>query len=136
MLLIALKQDPVSDTVRCIMGFDLNKQKLLSEPVYRIDPNEVNKLVPDGPEDKPNYLSPSGVAIHPLTQDVYVLSSAKKRLVVLDYNSGAIKYATRISKELLPQPEGICFDPAGNLFISSEAKKGLPKILKFEPKKP
>ena len=31
-----------------------------------------------------------------------------------------------IDKDLMPQPEGICFSPEGKLYISSEGKKGDP----------
>ena len=38
----------------------------------------------------------------------------------------AFKAVQFIDKELMPQPEGICFSPEGKLYISSEGKKGEP----------
>lgn len=131
-LLLACKQDPGDDTLRCIFAFDLKTKKLSEKPVYVIDPLEVNRMIPNSLEDKPNYFSPSGVAVHPKTGDVYVLSSSKKRLVALDYHTGAIKYVARLDKKLLPQPEGISFDLAGNLYLSSEGKKGEGLLLRFD----
>jgi uncharacterized protein YjiK len=40
----------------------------------------------------------------------------------------------KLDKELLPQPEGICFSPDGIMFISSEGKGGKGRILVFQPR--
>lgn len=134
-LLLACKGNPDSDAKRNIYAFDLKEKKLSDSPVYTIDPTEVARLVPDGPEDKPNFFSPSGIAIHPKTGEIFVTSTAKKRLVVLDYNTGQIRFANRLDKKVMPQPEGISFDAAGNLLISSEGKKGEGLLLKFNYRK-
>ena len=41
-------------------------------------------------------------------------------------HDGKFKMVQFIDKELMPQPEGICFSPEGKLYISSEGKKGEP----------
>jgi uncharacterized protein YjiK len=43
-----------------------------------------------------------------------------------------VKFAQRLDKKILPQPEGISFDPKGNLLLSSEGKQGGGLILKFD----
>jgi uncharacterized protein YjiK len=134
-LLIACKGNPDSSYVRKVYAFNLGSKQLSEQPVYTIDPLEVNRLVPNGPEDKQNFFSPSGVAMHPLTGDIYVLSSAKKRLVVLDHETGAIKMAVRLDKKMLPQPEGISFDSNGDLVLSSEGKQGEGMIMRFAYKR-
>jgi uncharacterized protein YjiK len=134
-LFLACKGEPDSSYVRKIFAFDMKTKTLLPEPIYTIDPLEVNKLVPNEGKDKTNFFSPSGVAIHPVTGDVYVISSSKKRLVVLDYRSGKLKMAVRLDKNILPQPEGIAFDLEGNLYIGSEGKKGEGMMLKFKYEK-
>lgn len=131
-LLIACKGNPDSAYLRKIYAFDLKSKQLSAQPVFTIDPVAVNALAGFGPEDKPHFFSPSGIAVHPLTGDVYVLSSALKRLVVLDYSTGKIRYAVRLDKKILPQPEGISFDPAGHLYLSSEGKKGEGLLLRFD----
>ncbi|MBK6930520.1 MAG: SdiA-regulated domain-containing protein [Saprospirales bacterium] len=131
-LLVAAKGNPDSAGVRAVYAFGLASKKLLPEPAYSIDPVEVNNRVPYHPEEKPSYFSPSGVAVHPVTGDIYVISTAPKRLVVLDYTSGKIRYAVRLNKKILPQPEGIAFDAAGNLYLSSEGKKGEAQLLRFD----
>lgn len=122
-LLLACKQHPDSAGLRRIFAFDLKTKKLSAEPVYTIDPEEVNRLVPLDDNDKNRRFSPSGIAIHPKTGDIYVISSAQKRIAVLDYKTGALRYAKRLDKKMLPQPEGIAFDADGNLNLSSEGKK-------------
>lgn len=123
-LLIACKGNPDSAYSRHIYAFDLHTKQLLETPVFSVDPEAVNRLVPHTKEEKNGYFSPSGIAVHPVSGDVYIISTALKRLVVLDYATGALRFAVRLDKKLLPQPEGIAFDPEGNLYLSSEGKKG------------
>ncbi|MCC6459086.1 MAG: SdiA-regulated domain-containing protein [Saprospiraceae bacterium] len=131
-LLVACKGNPDSAYLRKIYAFDLKSKQLSAQPVFTIDPLDVNARVAAGPEDKAHFFSPSGIAMHPLTGDLYVISSSLKRLVVLDYATGKILYAARLDKKILPQPEGISFDPAGNLYLSSEGKKGEGLLFRFD----
>jgi uncharacterized protein YjiK len=131
-LLLASKSDPKNFAPRMLYAFDLAEKKLLPEPVYFIHPEEVNDLVPYADQEKRDAFSPSGVAIHPLNGDIYVISTALKRLVVLDYEKGRIKHAVRLDKKMMPQPEGISFDPAGNLYIGSEGKGNDGLLLRFD----
>lgn len=131
-LLLACKENPDSLYVRGIYAFDLKSKALDATPVYTIDPAEVNQRVPYNELEKHDYFSPSGLAVHPLTGDLYVISTALKRLVVLDYKTGKIKFAQRLDKKILPQPEGVSFDKAGNLMLSSEGKQGEGMLLKFD----
>jgi uncharacterized protein YjiK len=133
-LLLACKSDPAEFTPRKIYAFDLKTKVLNETPVYVLSPEAVNQFVPYGEAEKHDAFSPSGIALHPITRDVYLISTALKRLVVLDYNSGKIKFAQRLEKTLLPQPEGISFDKTGNLYISSEGKGGAGLLLKFDMK--
>ncbi len=133
-LLIACKGDPDYFIPRNIFAFDLKTRKMLEAPIYSIDPEEVNRYVPYLETEKQDAFSPSGVALHPISNDVYVISTALKRLVVLDYTSGKIKHAQRLEKKNLPQPEGISFDAEGNLFISSEGKGGDGLLLQYKMK--
>lgn len=131
-LLVACKGDPQQNTDRDIFAFNLKTKTLEIPPVYVVHPDEVNQRVPYAEEEKHDFFSPSGIAIQPQTQDVYLISTALKRLVVLDYQTGKIKYAVRLDKHLLPQPEGISFDREGNLYLGSEGKGGDGRLLRFD----
>jgi uncharacterized protein YjiK len=73
--------------------------------------------------------------VHPKTKDIYLISTALKRMVVLNAVDGTIRFAARLDKNLLPQPEGIAFDETGNLYLSSEGKKKEGLMLKFNYQK-
>ncbi len=135
-LLVACKGIPDSAHERHIYAFDLLSKSLSDTPVFRISPLQVNERVPYADGEKRQFFSPSGIALHPVTKEVFVLSTALKRLAVLDYATGELRYAARLDREIMPQPEGIAFDAAGRLFIASEGKKGKGLLLRFSPKAP
>ncbi|WNJ21411.1 SdiA-regulated domain-containing protein [Pontibacter sp. G13] len=70
---------------------------------------------------------PSAIYIHPISQKIYMISATGHLLLALDRN-GQILAIERLKKSWLKQPEGICFTPDGNLWITSEGKD-LPAVL-------
>ena len=133
-LLMACKEDPELSVKRSVYAFDLSTKKMLETPVYQIDPNEVDQKVVVLAEDKERHFSTSGIAIHPKTNDIYMISTSLKRMAVLDYKTGQLKAAVRLDREVFRQPEGIAFDADGNLYISSEGKKKEGYVVVFHPK--
>jgi uncharacterized protein YjiK len=146
-LLMASKGKPESPNNRNVYAFDLKNKQFQEQPVFSWDPEQIeatrkknktpikdkdSKEKEKDKEDK-EYFSPSGIAIHPITGHVYIISSAKRRLAVFDPADGAILHVQKLDKELFPQPEGICFFPDGVMFISSEGKGGKGRILVFQP---
>ncbi|RRB07167.1 SdiA-regulated domain-containing protein [Larkinella rosea] len=73
---------------------------------------------------------PSGLAVHPKTGDLYFLTSVGKMLVVIT-RKGQIVAAEPLDPKLFRQPEGICFSPAGTLYIASEGAGKPGYILEF-----
>jgi uncharacterized protein YjiK len=134
-LLLVCKENPDIDTARTVWAFDLKTKQLSAQPVYTILPQAINAVLPLTEHDKNRFFSPSGIAIHPQSGDLYIISSALKRLAVFDYATGAIKSVHVLDKQIMPQPEGICFDENGDLLISSEGKKGEGLLLRFSAKK-
>lgn len=63
---------------------------------------------------------PSGVALHPLTGHLYIISAVNKALVVVDPRMQVTEVVS-LPEHLFLQPEGIDFDNAGNMFISNES---------------
>jgi len=82
-------------------------------------------------EEKRINFRPSGIAWHPIQDKYYVLAHVGKMLLVVN-RQGEIEASYPISPRLLGQPEGICFAPNGDMFISSEGEGDKGYILKFE----
>ena len=128
---------------RAIYAFDLNVDSLLSEPIYIIDRQEIldslqivanyvdKVLEVFSPEQSSIAFAPSGIAVHPQTKEIYVLSAAGKLLVILK-PSGKLSKVIPLAKKLFQQPEGICFDANANLYISSEGKNKKGKLFVFD----
>jgi uncharacterized protein YjiK len=75
---------------------------------------------------------PSAAAINPVTDELYILSSINKLLVIAD-RKGNPKQAYPIDEGLFKQPEGITFTPEGDMIISNEsAKSGVANLLFFK----
>lgn len=120
-----------------IYAFNLETMELDSIPAYTISQDEVHDYLNTSPAirkleklqefftpDESTFgLSPSGLAIHPTTGDLYIISSVGKMLLILS-PEGQIRHIEKLKKKVHPQPEGICFDTQGGLFISNEGKDG------------
>ncbi len=117
-----------------VYAFDLDSKTLSEAPVILISLDAVNQYLTDSPEirkldklveffdaeDEIGF-SPSAIAIHPLTGNIYITSSVGKMLIVLN-DQGKILHIEKLSKKMHPQPEGLCFDQQGNLYISNEGR--------------
>ncbi len=64
---------------------------------------------------------PSGIAVHPLNGHIYIVSATNRTLVVLSAE-GKVLEMVKLDKTQFPQPEGLCFDADGTMYISNEAK--------------
>jgi uncharacterized protein YjiK len=102
-----------------------------SEGPYTIDAAAITQ---ESKTEKKKF-KPSGAAIHPVTGELYIISSVNKILVIAD-TRGKVKRVYPIDSDVYKQPEGIAFTPSGDLFISNEAAgEGLPNLLYFPYKK-
>jgi hypothetical protein len=73
---------------------------------------------------------PSGIARHPLTKEWYIISAVNKVLMIVD-DQWKVKSSWQLNVNLFKQPEGICFDSKGTLYISNEGDEGDANILVF-----
>ena len=136
-LLIACKEDPGTKKVdieksRAIYRIDILEKDFKKKPKYLIDGKSYNKMLEqkDLSKKKHRPFKPSGVAVHPKSKDVFVIGTVGKMMVILN-SEGEIKDLIPLDPELFWQPEGICFNPKGELFISSEGRGKKGYILKF-----
>ena len=79
---------------------------------------------------------PAAIAVHPVSHDIFIISTKDTKCIAQFTHDGKLKAFDYLEKEMLPQPEGICFDTQGNLYISTQARHGKPAyIYEFAMKK-
>lgn len=126
-LLIACKENPGrrQGRTRAIYAFDLATKSRIESPVYLIE-----RLGLDVPS---NLFKPSALAVHPQSGFLFILSSVRKVLVVIDpAEPERIREARQLSGDLFPQPEGLAFFSDGTLFIANEGVNGPATLLRFD----
>ncbi len=146
-LLIACKGHPYVDHkkgkgFKSIFNFNIETKKLDPEPMLLIELDAIKKhknynTITQWGIDLMAYLDthkgdvtfqPSGVAIHPISGNMYVLGSVGKMLIVYS-RTGELLAMVELNPKTYAQPEGICFNPKGTLFISNEGKGNKANIL-------
>lgn len=151
-LLIACKGNPYIEDKKgkgkkAIYSFNLDEKKLSKKPVFIGDLKQIketqdyNTITKSGVDFITSLnlakgdvsFQPSGIAIHPETKNIYLLSSVGK-LLIISNNKGKFLALIKLDPVLFVQPEGICFDPKGKLYISNEGKGLASTILKFHKK--
>jgi len=121
-LLIAPKdKDLGKKHIKSIYKIPLTTKIMDSIPLVKIDLKS-KELKKHRPHKITNTLKPSDIAIHPYTQEIYVLEGTHPKLLILNKQGEFLKVIT-LDQQTFTQPEGITFDNEGNLFISNEAKK-------------
>lgn len=147
-LLIACKRSPnKSKDVKHVYCFNLETKKLNKKPYLKINIDDVHLMKESGMSQKGydkvmhksggnnTVFNPSGIAIHPLSNHIYILSAEGNTLVVLN-QEGKMLFATHLKKSLFKQPEGITFDSKGTMYISNEGhgEKATIKSFKYKIK--
>jgi hypothetical protein len=124
-LLLACKDDSglpdEKKSTRAVYAFDMKNNTLSEEPYLLIHKKDFEKVA-----DEKLEFNPSAIAVHPVTHDIYLLSTRDNKCMAVYSHEGKLKDFQMIDKDLMQQPEGICFSPGGKLYISSEGKKGEP----------
>lgn len=77
--------------------------------------------------------APSGVAYDERTGHTYIISARGSTLVVVD-EKGVLADLILLPKNTMPQPEAICFDSDGNLYIATEGQGLTAKIFVYNRK--
>ena len=123
-LLLAVKDEGsgATNSYKGIYSFDLATNEMPSAPVFKIDLNNEAFNGVDQKKNKSGGMMPSGIAIHPITRDIYITEGRKAKLLVTDAK-GVIKKLYQLDKSHFEQPEGITIKPSGDIYISNEGVK-------------
>lgn len=130
-----------------IYSLDLGDMQLSKEPTYVVSLEEVQDYLATDPmirklekvmeffqpSESGFTFAPSAIAIHPKSGHIYITSAVGKLLLVMD-TAGKILHIENLKKSLHAQPEGICFDEDGTLYIANEGKNKKGKILVYKMK--
>jgi uncharacterized protein YjiK len=122
-----LEQDQPAPEIYRQLAFEVLEEKLLDADFDKLS-LKLRKLL--DPKGESGILFPSGIAIHPVTKELYVLS-AKTKLLAVYAAEGNLKEIHELRHELFLQPESIAFTANGDMYIGNEGKGGKPNILKF-----
>jgi len=127
-LLVACKDDAGLDdakkSTRAIYEFDTKADSLKPEPFMLIHKNDFENVAGEKVD-----FNPSAIAVHPVTHDIFVISTKDTKCIAQFSHDGKLKAFDYFDKEMLPQPEGICFDKKGNLYVSTQARHGRPAYI-------
>lgn len=153
-LLIACKSrigdEKDNKDLRAVYEFDLGTNKLSTDPAYEFsvgqtiafaDAHEIelpkkDKKKGGGPDVK---FKMSCIAIHPLMNDLYILSATDHMLFICDYQpketgSGEILHIELLNEKTFNKAEGISFYHNGDVLITNEAQDKRPSLLRFNYK--
>jgi len=135
-LLVSCKErsGPHLGQEKAVFAFDTAGRLLAERPVYALDPRAFAVSVDDHPVNEAvrsmlservdlSGLKPSELALHPLTGEIFVLTSVREAVFSMR-RDGSVTGVWKLEDALLEQPEGMDFLPNGDLYISSEAGVG------------
>lgn len=101
-----------------LISYAMLRANFIEEP----SPTEIQRL---------KEFAPSGIAIHPATNDIYILSHMGRLLVVSDASAN-IKNIYFLDEQDHLQAEGICFDTKNRMYIANEGAGGTPVIHRYQ----
>ena len=94
---------------------------------FKLDPP---KKTPKGKVKQFNF-RPSSIEIHPKTEQIFIISSADKMLIVIN-SAGKVLHMQSLNADSFPQPEGIAFMNDGTMLITNEAAGKMPTLKVFK----
>lgn len=135
-LLIAGKSEPLikeNKKDRFIYGFDIDTSQLDSNPAYILNlkilekfakKNDVKFVDKKGKKKKFSFF-PSGIAVHPLTQDIFIISAKSASIIIINQNGDVVQIIS-LDEDQYTQAEGITFLKDGTMLITNEAAGQMP----------
>lgn len=103
-----------------VYEFSLKDKSFDKDPVFKLE--KEGKI--------PVNFKASGIAIHPMSAEIYIISSFSKTILIL-LPDGTLKESIQLNESIYHQPEGITFSKEGGLFISNEKNKKHPTLIQI-----
>lgn len=142
-LLIAAKSKPINHddkSERFIYAFNLKTKMLDEKPVYSLNVDSLSiRALQFGIEQtdttakgerKPFNFRPASLAVHPLTDDIYVIS-AEDRIILVMNRKGEVIFMKQLDAGMYAKAEGITFLKDGTMIITNEAAGKTPNLYVF-----
>lgn len=110
-----------------LYAFDVAARQFRPGVVWKINEEKIKEQL----SLKQLSFKPSAFSIHPLQNQLYILSGVNKILLIVDRN-GNLQSGYQLDPSLFKQAEGITFSDNGDMYISNEAtNETYANILKF-----
>lgn len=129
---------------RAIYAIDLATKELNETPIFLISIAEIEAFANKNQIELPQKISkqssdsvsalkfiPSALAVHPKTDEIYILSAVDQTLAVFD-KKGLLMNFFMLDNRLFNRPERLTFLSNGDLIITNEGQMGVPTLLKFD----
>lgn len=127
--LVMLCKNCEDDKKKVVTAFACKPDSSVYNVAFQMDVDPIAKKSKD---DKFHF-KPSAAAINPITNELYILASVNKLLVIAD-RKGKVKNVYTLDPTTFNQPEGITFTPSGDLLISNEkGDEDAATLLIFKP---
>jgi hypothetical protein len=130
-LFIVGSVDNLEQTERFVYTYNLNNTKFQEEPLFQFDVSaletfaqtnniKINTFKVNAMQDTVlgfNFI-PTAIAVHPKTNDIYILSSIDRTLAVFNQFGELVNLAV-LEPRQFPVPSGMVFNAQGDLYISN-----------------
>lgn len=126
-----------------VYTFNLNHRKLNERPLFEIKPEEIelfaisnnislslNHKMENGDTIQHFTFKPEVMAVHPKTNEIYVLSSVDRSLAVFNQFGQVVNY-TVLNEEIFVSPKAMTFYPNGDLLLTNSDLKN-PSIVRIK----
>ena len=120
--------NPISNS---IYTYNISKRKLNEKSLFDISLSDIEMFAIENnivvPQNKSSNLSdslkqlifnPSAMTVHPKTNEIYILSSENKSIVVFN-QFGEVQNLIFLDEKLASNPKAMTFHPSGDLLISN-----------------
>jgi hypothetical protein len=138
-----INKDPLNKNDRYIYSFDLKTKTLHPNPAFRFNLLDINLTAKMQGINFPKKQNKKGesiehgfkfntseIAIHPITQQLFVLSAADHVLFIFSKN-GNLEYIEQLNPIVFNKSEGLDFFTNSDMLISNEGQVHKPTLLRF-----